>query len=333
MRRREFIAGLGAAGACATVPRLALGQQDTGMRRLAMLVPGDEDQSITSVAIFLNELAKLGWVEGRNLRIDLRHGSADADRFRSYAAELVGLAPDVIVTVSGAVTTAVQRQTQAIPIVFLAVGDPVASGVVKNIARPEGNATGVTNLFDSIAGKWVELLKEALPSIANVGMIYNARLVVPGAGGYGYLLSIEEAARAIGVQAIRIPYRDAIDIVRGIDAFAAAANGGLIVVPPVSTSSDRKSIHRLAAEHRLPDIQAFSSFAAEGGLMTYGSDSVALLQRGSYFVDRILRGAKVSELPVEFPTTFKLVVNMKTAKAIGLSLPESLLLRADEVIE
>jgi putative tryptophan/tyrosine transport system substrate-binding protein len=185
----------------------------------------------------------------------------------------------------------------------------LASGVVKNIARPEGNTTGVTNLFDSIAGKWVELLKEAVPSIANVGLIYNAQLVVPAAGGYGYLLSIEEAARAIGVQAIRIPYRDAIDIVRGIDAFAAAANGGLIVVPPVSTSSDRKTIQRLAAEHRLPDIHATFAESAEGGLMAYGSNTVDRSQRASYFVDRILRGVKVSELPVEFPTTFKLVVH------------------------
>jgi putative tryptophan/tyrosine transport system substrate-binding protein len=330
MKRRDFIAGLGGAVAYLLAAKR---QQVERVRRVGFLLPRDDQTQRNGFEALRGELANLGWVEGRNLQIYLRFGGADADRFRSYAAELISLAPDVLVTVTGAMTIAAQRQTQVIPIVFLAVGDPVASGVVRNIARPEGNTTGVTNLFDSIAGKWVELLKEAVPGIACVGSVYSAQVVVPGAAGYGYLLSIEAAAHALGVQAIRIPYRDAIDILRSIDAFAVASNGGLIVVPPGPTDENRKMIQRFTAEHRLPDIYSMSGFVAEGGLMSYGSSNVDLARRGSSLVDRILRGAKPGDLPVEFPSRFELVINLKTARALGLSIPLSLLARADEVIE
>jgi putative ABC transport system substrate-binding protein len=332
MTRRDFIAGLGSAAAW---PLAGRAQQGDRVRRVGMLLARTESDQLQQphVEAFRDGMAKLGWIEGRNLRIDLRFGGGDADSFRSFAADLVGLAPDAIVTASGAATTAVQQQTGTIPIVFIAVGDPVAGGIVKRIARPEGNTTGITNLFDSIAGKWVELLREAVPGVDRFGCIYNAQVVVPGTAGYGYLLAIEEAARALRVQAIRIPYRDATNLVHGIDAFAAEPNGGLIVVPPPPGDANRRTIHRLAAQHQLPNIYAGREFVAEGGLMSYGSNLVDLFRRASFYVDRLLRGARVSELPVEFPTGFKLVVNLKTARALGLTIPEVFLQRADEVIE
>jgi len=278
--------------------------------------------------LFREGLAKLGWVEGRNLRIDLRFGAADPAGTRASAAELASRDPDVIVTHGGASTRAMQQQTQTIPIVFASVADPVVSGIVKDLARPEGNTTGVTNLYVSIAGKWLELLKEAAPRVERVGLLYN-----PDEGSSSFFPSMEEAARVSGVQAISMPYRNAVDLVRAIDAFATEPNGGLIVVPPSPTAADRRTINQLATQHRLPTLHLNRFLAAEGGLMSYGSDPVDVWRRVPFYVDRILRGAKVSELPVELPTKFQLVVNLKTAKAIGLTIPESFLLRADEVIE
>ncbi len=285
------------------------------------------------MAIFRDGLARLGWTEDRNLKIDLRFGGGDPDRIRALAAELVSLAPDLIVTGFGSLpaTRAVQQQTQTIPIVFTGVGDPVTNGLVKSIARPEGNITGVTNLFNSMGGQWLELLKEAAPRIERVALINNGQL--SSNDNYGGFDSIEEAARKLKVNAVRMPYRDGIDIVRGIDAFAADPNGALIVVPPVPTVANSEMIVRLAVQHRLPSIWPVIDLVVKGGLISYGSDPADLWRRAPFYVDRILRGAKVSELPVELPTKFQLVVNLKTAKAIGLTIPESFLLRADEVIE
>jgi putative ABC transport system substrate-binding protein len=332
MRRREFIAGLGSA---AVWPFAARAQQTGRMRRVGILTAFSENDQTgqTYIAGFREGLAKLGWVEERNMRFDLRFGGTDADRIRAYAAELVRLGPDVIVTGSAAVTREVQRQTQTIPIVITGVGDPIVNGIVNSLARPEGNTTGVTNLYASIGGKWLELLKEAAPGVERVGILelpYNAQVNSPG---YGYSDSIEEAARALAVKAIKMPYRDAVDIVHAIDAFASEPNGGLIVLPPPPTAANRETILRLAAQHRLPAIYQSKSYAAEGGLMAYGSNSADNFRRASFFVDRILRGAQVGELPVEFPTRFELVINLKAAKAIGLAIPEAFLLRADEVIE
>jgi putative tryptophan/tyrosine transport system substrate-binding protein len=323
MRRREFIAGLGSAAAW---PMVARAQQDGRVRWIGVLQTlGSENDQVqqTYLRSSRDALAELGWIEGRNLRTDVRFGAGEADRIRALAAELVSLNPEVIVTGGAPATIAVQQQTQNIPIVFLSVGDPVASGIVKNIARPEGNITGLTNLFPSIGGKWVELLKEVAPRIQRVGLLYNAQLNFSG-----YFPYIEEAARALTISAIRIPYRDAIEIIQNIDAFAAEPDSGLIVVPPSPAAANREIVLRLAVRHRLPTM-----CLAEGGLMSYGSSNVDLVQRAAYYVDRILRGAKVSELPVEFPTKFELVVNLKTAKTIELNLPESVLVRADEVIE
>ena len=332
MKRRDFIAGLGGVAAW---PVVAWAQPTERVRRIGMLTFSAENDPLNQsfIALFREGLAKLGWVEGRNLRIDLRFGATDADRTRAGAAELVSLGPDVIVTYGVAPTMAVQRQTQLIPIVFAAVGDPLATGVVKNLARPEGNTTGVTNLYVSIAGKWLELLKEAAPRVERVGFVYSPDLGSTAEGLSPYSSSLEEAARALGVQAISIPFRNAVELVRAIDAFAARPNGGLIVLPPSPTAVDRRTINQLAIHHQLPTIFQDRYYAAEGGLIAYGGDVIEIYRTASTYADGILRGAKVSDLPVQLPTKIPLVINLKTAKAIGLVIPESFLLRADEVIE
>jgi len=329
MRRREFIAGLGSAAAW---PLVARAQQEGRVRRIGWLIGGAENDQArqADVGALRDGLAKLGWIEGRNLRIDLRFSADNPDRTLAYAAELVGLAPDVIVTGSGAATKAMQRQTQTIPIVFAAGGDAVADGLVRNIGRPEGNITGFSNREPSVAGKWLELLKEAAPHLTRVALIFNPELVPTGPF---YISSIRAAATALGIHAIETPVHNVVDIVHAIDAFAAEPNGGLLVLPPSPTATILDTILRLAARHRLPSIYSGLAAAAAGGLLAYASDTADQNRRAASYVDRILRGAKVSELPVEFPTKFDLVINMKTAQAIGLTIPEALLLRADKLIE
>jgi putative ABC transport system substrate-binding protein len=323
IRRREFIAGLG--GAAVAWP-LAAPAQTGRMRRVAVLTIGDDNPATQAAfAQFSAEMAKLGWIEGRNLRLDIRFGASDTDRLRAYATELVNLGPDVIVATGSAAVRAAQEKTPTIPIVIFGAGDVFANGVVKNIAHPEGNITGVTNLFGSIGGKWLELLKEAMPRLERVAFIH------PDINGGGsFLLSIEEAARVYNVQAIEISFHNAVDLVRGIDAFAADPNGGLIIAPP-TIAPYREAILTLAAQHRLPTVVGINPRG--GALIGYAPLLADAYRRGAFYVDRLLRGAKVSELPVEYPTRFELVVNLKTAKAIGLTIPELFLVRADEVIE
>jgi putative ABC transport system substrate-binding protein len=296
-----------------------------------VLTGGTENDHLSQANIVaLREgLAKLGWVEGRNLRIDLRFGGDDADRIHTYAAELVGLSPDVIVTGTTPTTRAVLQQTRTIPIVITAVGDPLANGIVKSLARPEGNVTGTTNFFYETGSKWLDLLKQVAPRVERVAIIYSSQI----SSIDQYAPSIEQAARLLAVKAIKMPYLDAIDIVRAIDAFAAEPNGGLIVVPTTPTAANRALINRLAMQHRLPTIYPYGEGVAEGGLIAYGSNNVDRFRSASSFVDRILRGSKVNELPIEFPTKFELVINLKTAKALGLTIPETLLATADEVIQ
>jgi putative tryptophan/tyrosine transport system substrate-binding protein len=328
MKRREFIAGFGSAVAW---PLAARAQQGEPMRRVGILVSRTETaQAIPLIGIFRDGLSKLGWVEGRNLRIDLRLGGEDADRIRVYAAELVSLAPDLIVTVSGAATRAVQQQTHTIPIVIMIGGDVFANGVVKNIAHPEGNTTGFAGLFSSLGGVWLQLLKEVAPQVERVAFIENPQVT---SSTTGYFASIDEAARGLAVKAIKMPYRDAADLAHAIDAFAAEPKGGLILSPGSNfNNATRETTLRLSVEHRLPSISTSRLYAAEGGLMSYGSDGVDVVRRASFYVDRILRGAKPGDLPVQFPTKFEFVINLKTAKAIGLTIPESVLIRADEVM-
>ena len=321
MRRREFITLLG--GAAAAWPLAVRAQQEEKVRRIGVLAGAIEP---TWLAALRDGLAKLGWIEGHNLRIDLRFTLADPARMRAYAVELVSLAPDVIVTSNRPATTAVQEQTKTVPIVFTAGGDPVSNGLLQNIARPEGNTTGFTSTVDSLIGKWLELLKEAAPRITRVALVFHPQTV-----NVGYLRSIETAPPLLGVQAIKTPVRDPLELVRAIDAFAAEPNGGLLVVPVLPEDS-YKMLHLVAAQHRLPAIDSTRPKVADG-LMTYAVDFSDIYRRAAAYVDRILRGTKVSELPVQSPTKFELVINLKTAKALGLTLPPSLLARADEVIE
>jgi len=230
---------------------------------------------------------------------------------------------------SAAGTRTLQQLTRRIPIVFVQVGDPVSSGVLENIGRPEGNTTGITNLFPSIAGKWPELLREAVPQVARVGLIFNPELPATEF----YLASIETAAAALAVKAVRVPLRSSAEVKRGIDAFGAEPNGGLIIVPPNPVETDREAILRLARQHSLPTISTSKYYVADGCLMSYGPDSIGLYRSAASYVDRILHGAKPGDLPVQFPTKFELVINLRTAKALGLDIPWFLQQRADELID
>jgi putative tryptophan/tyrosine transport system substrate-binding protein len=321
--RRQFITLLGGAAAW---PLAAYAQQAGPIRRVGALIGGSEDDpsSRRYAAAFRDGLAKLGWTEGRNLRIDLRF-AVDPDRARAAAAELVSLSPEVIFVSTGVATRAMQQQTRTIPIVFAGPG-----GSVENVARPEGNSTGFPILYPSIATKWVELLKAADPRIVRVGLIYSPVPNVPD-----YIPTIEGAAPALAVKVIAVPFDNASELERSIDAFASEPNGSLIAIPGAATSTrdSRDLVRGLAEKHRLPTIHWDNPFPMEGGLMSYGSNYEDLNRRAAIYVDRILRGAKVSELPVERPTKFELVINVKAAKAIGLTIPEAFLLRADELIE
>jgi putative tryptophan/tyrosine transport system substrate-binding protein len=327
MKRREFIAGLGSAAAA--WPLSAQAQQGARVRRIGVLSGFAESDPVAAVSIsgFRDGLAKLGWIEERNLRLDMRFGGTDVERLRLYAAELIGLDPEVIVAHGLAATRIVQQLTKTIPIIFVNVGDPVSNGVVASIARPEGNTTGFTNLFISIAGKWLEMLKEAAPHVARVALVSHAEV----AAAENYSAAIETAAATLAVQVKRTPVRNAAEIQRAIDALASEPNGGLIVIPPPFVPADRELINRLAMDRRIPAIYGYTP--AEGGLIAYGADTVDLFQNAYTYVDSILRGAKPADLPVQFPVKFRLAINMRTAKAIGLVMPETFLLRADEVIE
>jgi tripartite-type tricarboxylate transporter receptor subunit TctC/ABC-type uncharacterized transport system substrate-binding protein len=304
-------------------------QQGERVRRIGVLIPAAENDFMQRDATlaFREELRKLGWIEGGNVQIDLRFAAGDSSRTRTYAEELVSLGPDVIVTSFQLATTAAQRQTQIIPIILAGVGDPSADGTVRNVARPEGNTTGFTNLNASFGGKWIELLREVAPGVGRVGLVFDA-----GALSSAYIPSIEAAARSLGVNTIPLPISNAAQIEPALRALAIEPNGALIVLPDASSIAAREFI-KLAAEYRLPAIYADKRIVVEGGMMSYGTDIIQLWRQTASYVDRILRGAKPGDLPVQFPTKFELAVNVKTAKALGLTIPESFLLRADEVIE
>jgi putative tryptophan/tyrosine transport system substrate-binding protein len=332
MKRREFIALLGAATVAWPLPARA--QQGARVRRVGQLMGGAGNDHVNTTA-FREGLASFGWIEGRNLRIDLRYGDGDPVRIRAHAAELVSLAPEVILASSPAACRAVQQHTQTIPIV-VAVDSPGASGV-QNIARPEGNTTGFPSLYYSIGGKWLELLKEVAPRLARVALVFNpdTSLSAALAPGTGYFAAIEAAAPVLGVQTISMPFHSPTDLDREVEAFAAEPNSAIIVIPGAGTNTPdiRQSILLLAARLGLPTIHWDKTYPAEGGLMSYGTDQIDLHRRAASYVDRLLRGAKVSELPVQYPTKFDLVVNLRAARAIGLTIPEAFLPRADELIE
>jgi putative tryptophan/tyrosine transport system substrate-binding protein len=300
------------------------------VRRIGVILVGTENTAPTRtvIAAFRDKLKELGWSEGRNLRIDFRYVGADASRIGAQVEELMKLSAEVIVCNTLMVTRAVQQQTRTIPIVFAGIGDPVATGVLGSLARPEGNTTGVTNLYYSIAGKWLEFLKQAAPRLARVALIYNPEFTVTE----GWFAAVDAAAPALAVQLVRTPFHSAAELERAIGAFAAEPDGGAIVMPPGLLAGDREAMFALALRHRLPAIYQAGSYASEGGLMAYGIESADLFRSSAAFVDR-LRGAKPGDLPVQFPTRFEFVINLKTARAIGLTIPPMLVAQADEVIE
>jgi putative tryptophan/tyrosine transport system substrate-binding protein len=328
VRRREFITLLGGAAAW---PLVARAQQTDRVRRIGVLMnlAADDPESQRRMTAFVQGLQQLGWTDGRNVRIETRWGAADVDRFRSYAAELVALAPDVILASGHPSVVALQQATRTVPIVFLQVVDPVGAGFVASLARPGGNATGFTVFEYSISGKWLELLKEVAPSVTRAAIIRDAAITA----GTGQFAAIQAVAPSLGIEVSPIGVRDAGEIERAIGAFAHSSNGGLIVTGSALAAVHRDLIVTLAARHKLPAVYSFRYFATVGGLISYGPDSMDPYRRAAGYVDRILKGERPADLPVQAPTKFELVINLKTAKALGLEVPATLLARADEVIE
>jgi putative tryptophan/tyrosine transport system substrate-binding protein len=330
MQRREFITLLG--GAAVAWPRATRAQQADRIRRVGVLESrtADDPEGKARVAVFAQALRELGWTGGRNMRIDYRWAAADADRYRTYAAELVALAPDVILASSSASVTALQQTTRTVPIVFVNVIDPVGAGFVASLARPGGNSTGFTLFEYSLSGKWLELFKEIAPNLTRIAILRDPAI----AAGIGQFAVIQAMAPpSFGVELSPIDERDGGEIERDIAAFARAPNGGLIVTASSGAVAYRELIITLAARHRLPAVYPFRYFVTSGGLISYGPDTTEQYRRAAGYVDRILKGQKAVDLPVQAPTKYELAINLKTAKALGLTVPPSLLARADQVIE
>jgi putative ABC transport system substrate-binding protein len=307
-------------------------QQGNRVRRIGVLIVGDENDPLakSQLSAFTQALADLGWTDGRNVRIDLRWYGDDINRIRALAQELVGLQPDIILTSGLPATVAVQRQTQTIPIVFASVADPVATGIVPRLNQPGGNITGFATAEASLGGKWLELLSEIAPGLKRAEIMFNPDTAPASA----FMPSLEMAARSLKVVPIIAPVHSDVEIETAIIALGREAGGGLVVMPSGGfTIAHRAPIILAAARNNVPAVYYFSFFARDGGLLSYGVDPVDAFRRAATYVDRILRGAKPGDLPVQFPTKFEMVVNRKTAKALGLEVPPSILLRADEVIE
>ena len=328
MKRREFITLLG--GAAATWPRSARAQQSVATPQIGVLTTlSDKDsEGQLRVAVFRQELQKLGWIEGRNIRFEYRWAAGDAQRLRAHVQELVGMTPAVMLAGNNMALRALQEVTRTVPIVFAQVADPVGSGHVASLARPGGNITGFALYEPAIAVKWLELLKEIAPSIARVAIIYD-----PSDFNLKHIQEIEAVIASFGVQLSSFIIRNVSDIERAIDGFAIQPHGGLIILPGPFTVVHRDLIISLAIRHALPNVYAYRYYPAAGGLASYGVDNVESYRRAASYVDRILKGEKPADLPVQLPTTFHLVINLKSARALGLTIPPILLARADEVIE
>jgi putative ABC transport system substrate-binding protein len=331
VKRREFIKLIG--GAAAFSPLAVRAQQYDEVRRIGVVVnvAADDPEAQASVAAFKQALQQLGWSEGRNLQIDFRGAAGDPERMQAFAKELVALQPHVILTRSTPVTAAQLRQTRTIPIVFTVVSDPVGERFVESLARPGGNATGFTNVEFSLTGKWLELLKEVAPRVKRVAFIFNPKLA-PGGGSY-YTRLIEASAPPFAVTPTVAPVHGAADIERTIGDFVREPNGGLVVLPDATTLVHRRLIVALADRHHVPAIYAFRIVVTDGGLMSYGIDVVDQYRQAAGYVDRILKGTKPAELPVQLPTKFVMSINLKTAKELGLDVPLLLQQRADELVE
>jgi putative tryptophan/tyrosine transport system substrate-binding protein len=330
VKRREFITLVGGAAAW---PLATRAQQRERMRLIGMLLPFAENDEKTrgDLDLFREQLRQRGWTEHQNVEITIRWAAGDVGRIQTLAKELVALKPDVILGRSTPVTKAILHESTAIPIVFVVVSDPVGDGIVASFARPGGNVTGFTNVEASLGSKWVEVLKEVSPAISRVAVIFDPN-ASPGGGTY-YLHLVEAAAASVAIKEFPTPVHDASEIERAIVSFAQEPNGGLIVLPDVTTGADRALIIGLAARHRLPAVYPFRYMVAEGGLVSYGEDVGDLYRRAATYVDRILRGEQPRDLPVQAPTKFELAINLKTAKALGIDVPLHLQQLADEVIE
>ena len=329
MRRRDFIAGLGAAA----WPMATQAQQGERVRRIGVLMepPEGDPEGKTHLSGFMQALGELGWIEGRNLRIDVRWAAGSFERIRMFAKELVDLQPDVILSRGTPATAAFQRETRTIPIVFVAVGDPVGSGFVAGLPRPGGNITGFGDAEQAMSGKWLALLTEIAPGIKRAAIMFNPD-VAPGGGSY-YLPASEAAARSHKLEPIAAPVHSEAEIESVMTSLGREPGGGLVVIPDGFVLVHRAPIILLAARNNVPAVYWDNVFARDGGLLGYGPDRVDLFRRSASYVDRILRGAKPSDLPVQLPVKFEMTLNVKTAKALGLAVPPSILLRADDVIE
>jgi putative tryptophan/tyrosine transport system substrate-binding protein len=329
MKRRQFITLLG--GVAAAWPLAARAQQLDRTRRIGVLMnlAADDPESAPRIAAFRQGLQELRWTDGRNVRIDTRWGAGDVELFRRHAAELVALSPDVILASGTPVVAAMQQATRTVSIVFVQVPDPVGAGFVDSLPRPGGNTTGFLAFEYSMSAKWLELLKEIAPRVRRAAVLRDLTV----AAGSGQLGAIQAVASSLGVEVSPVGVRDAGEIERAITAFARGSNGGLIVTGSTATLVHRELIVTLAARHRLPAVYAFRYHVTSGGLISYGPDTVDPYQRAAGYVDRILKGEKPADLPVQAPTKYELAINLKTAKALGLDIPPTLLARADEVIE
>lgn len=328
MRRREFITLLGGAAAW---PVAARTQPADRVRRIGVLIglAANDPQGRAIIAAFLQGLHQLGWSEGRNARIDIRWGAGDAENMRKYAAELVTLTPDVMLATGGTTVGPLLQASRTVPIVFANVPDPVGSGFVDSLAQPGGNATGFVQFEYSLSGKWLELLKQIAPGVTRAAVLWDPAITA----GIGQFAVIQAVAPSLGMEVRAVNVRDAPDIERGVAAFARSANGGLIVTASALAIVHRDLIVALAARHKLPAVYNNRIFATDGGLISYGPDFIDQYRRAATYVDRILKGELPADLPVQAPTKYELVVNQKTAKVLGLTVPPSVLSRADEVIE
>ena len=328
MLRRDFLSVLGSAAAW---PLAARAQQPERMRRIGVLMnlAADDPEATARLGAFLQGLQELGWKIGGNVRIDTRWGAGDTDRYRSYAAELVALAPDVVLAANGPIAGALQKASRTVPIVFANAVDPVSGGWVASLARPGSNATGFTSFELGMSTKWLELLKQIAPSVSRVALIRDPTAPA-GAGEFG---AIQAVAPSFGVELSPIDVREAAEIERAVAAFALGSNGGLIVASGTLATVHRELIIALAARHRMPAVYPYRFYVTSGGLIAYGPDQVDPFRRAAGYVDRILKGEKPADLPVQAATKFELAINLKTAKALGVTIPPTLLTRADEVIE
>ena len=329
MRRRTFIAALGGGVAW---PLVARAQQNERVRRIGLLMnfPEADTEGNARLVAFLQRMRELGWSDGHNLKLEARWSGADIDRMRTFAREIVVQQPDLIVAVGTPATSAVMRETSTIPIVFTQVSDPIGGGIVTNLARPGGNVTGFTLFEFSIGSKWLQTIKQIAPNVTRVAVLFN-----PTTAPYAplYLRSVEDGTSSFAVDFSTLPLQDAVELEPTIKTFAATPNSALLVLTDTFTTVNRDRIIALAAEYRLPALYPYRFFAQSGGLVSYGVDTLEQYPRAAAYADRVLKGEKPGDLPIQQPTKYELVINLKTAKTLGLDVPQTLLARADEVIE